>query len=416
MDIKRDTSGKKTKQIVYAVVGVAALIGVTVFLSQLEHAAPTVNSATLWRDTVQRGELLLERRGAGTLVPEEIRAVAARSAGRVERIVLLPGAPVEPDTVLARLSDPDVELAAQSAEWDLAVERANYRDLEVGLDTQRLQRMSAAAGARSAYQAARIQFQRDAQLFRDGLTSAFDVQLAEHRAEETEERHRIEQRRLQIFEDSIELQLAAARARLRQREAVFALASRDLADLNVVAGIPGVLQEMPIEVGQAVTPGTVLARVVNPNRLKAELRIPETQARDILVGQAAVIDIRTATIPGEVTRIDPSASEGTVTVDVKLLADELPPGARPQLSIDGRIEIQRLADVLYVGKPAYGQSNSKVGLFKLIDDGQYAERVTVELGLGSVNLIEVMDGLAEGDEVILSDMSRWDAVDRIRLR
>jgi HlyD family secretion protein len=398
------------------VLAAAVLIGITYWLSTLERAAPTVDEATLWIDQVQRGELLLERRGAGTLVPEEVRAVAARSAGRVEEIVLLPGAPVQPDTVLLRLSNPDLELAAQNAEWDLAVERSNYRDLEVRLETQRLQRLSAAAAVQADYQNARIQYQRDLELFQEGLASERDMLLSRNRAEDLEHRHALEQESLRMVEQANVAQLEQAQANLRQREARYELAARDLVDLDVTAGIPGVLQEMPMEVGASVSPGMVLARVVNPTRLKAELRIPETQAKDIIVGQPAVIDIRTSTIPGQVTRIDPSASQGTVTVDVKLLVDELPPGARPQLSVDGTIEVQRLPDVLYVGKPAYGQSNSQVGLFKLVEDGGYAVRVTVELGLGSVNLIEVVQGLEEGDRVVLSDMSRWDSVDRVRLR
>ncbi len=416
MDIKRDTSGKKKKQVLYGVVATAALVAITVFLSQLERAAPTVDSATLWMDSVQRGELLLERRGAGTLVPEEIRAVAARSAGRVEDIVLLPGASVEPGTVVLRLSNPDLELAAREAEWDLAVGRANYRDLEVGLETQRLQRLSQAAAVRSDYLTAGLQYRRDLELFEEELVSKRDMLISETRAEELEQRHAIEQESLGMFSSSIAAQLEAAQSSLKQLEARNELAARDLADLDVVAGIRGVLQEMPMEVGQAVTPGMVLARVVQPEKLKAELRIPETQAKDIVVGQRAIVDMRTAKIPGVVARIDPSASQGTVTVDIKLLMDELPPGARPQLSVDGTIEIQRLSSVLYVGKPAYGQSNSQVGLFKVVENGQYAVRVTVQFGLGSVNLIEVVQGLEEGDEVILSDMSRWDSVDRVRLR
>ena len=416
MDIKRDTTGKWKKQAVYGVVIAAAVVAVTVFLSGLERAAPTVDSATLWIDSVQRGELLLQRRGAGTLVPEEIRAVAARSAGRVEEIVLLPGAPVQPDTIILRLSNPDLELAARTAGWDLAVEEANFRDLEVRLDTERLGRRSQAAAVQSDYQTARIEYQRDLALFEEGLESRRTMLIARTRAEEMEERQVIEQESLAIFEQSIAAQLSVAQSQLRQREGRYELAARDLSALSVTAGIRGVLQEMPMEVGQSVGPGTVLARVVQPEKLKAELRIPETQARDIIVGQPAIVDIRTATIPGEVTRIDPSASQGTVTVDVKLLVDELPPGARPQLSVDGTVEIQRLPDVLFVGKPAYGQSDSQVGLFKLVEDGTYAVRVTVQLGLGSVNLIEVIQGLEEGDEVILSDMSRWDSVDRVRLR
>jgi HlyD family secretion protein len=416
MDIQRDTSGKKLKQVLYWGGGLAVLVVITVGLSRLEGAAPTVDRAALWIDTVKRGELLLERRGAGTLVPEEVRAVAARSSGRVEQIVLLPGAPVQADTVLVRLSNPDLELAARNAEWDAAVERANYRDLEVRLASQRLQRRAQAAAVQADYHTARIQYQRDLELFREGLASERDMLISKTRAEELEGRQALEQESLRIFEDSIVAQLAGARTQVQQREARERLARADLEGLAVKAGIAGVLQEMPMEVGQAVGPGTVLARVVQPDELKAELRIPETQAKDIVVGQPAVVDIRTAKIPGVVTRIDPSASQGTVTVDVELLVDKLPPGARPQLSVDGTIEIQRLADVLYVGKPAYGQSDSQVQLFKITEDGEHAVRTTVRLGLGSVNLIEVIEGLEEGDEVVLSDMSRWDAVDRVRLR
>ena len=417
MDIQRDTSGKKLKQIAYIAVGAIALAGATYYLMNLERAAPSVDSATLWMDTVKRGELLLERRGAGTLVPEEIRAVTARTQGRVEERVLLAGAPVEPDTVILRLSNPDVQLAALNIRGDLDVARAVFRDLEVRLQTEKLQRRSRAAAVQADYETAKLQAQRDLELFEDGgLTSELTMLLAKTRAEELEQRHKLEQQGLQMFDLQQEAQLDAQRIQVAQLEAQYELALSDLQDLNVKAGIAGVLQEMSMEVGQSVTPGTVLARVVQPDKLKAELRIPETQAKDIIIGQRAVVDIRTAEIPGVVTRIDPAAQQGTVTVDVKLLVDKLPRGARPQLSVDGTVEIQRLASVLYVGKPAYGQSNSTVGLFKVVDGGEYAVRVNVQLGLGSVNLIEIVSGLEEGDEVILSDMSRWDAVNRVRLR
>jgi len=416
MDIKRDVTGKRRKQIAYWAVGIAVVGTLTFMLSRLERAAPTVDEATLWLDTVRRGELLLERRGAGTLVPEEIRAVAARSAGSVEEIILLPGAPVEAGTVILRLSNPDLVLAARSAASDLAVERANYVDLDIRLQSQRLQRRSQAAAVQSDFQTARIRYQRDLELFEQELASREAMLTSKTIAESLEKRQGFEQEGLRIFEDSIAAQLAMAETAVRQREARAALTAADLEALDVIAGIRGVLQEMPMEVGQAVVPGMVLARVVQPEKLKAELRIPETQAKDIVEGQRAVVDIRTSTIPGVVTRIDPSASQGTVTVDVKLLVDELPLGARPQLSVDGTVEIQRLPDVLFVGKPAYGQSNSQVQLFKVVEDGAYAVRVPVQLGLGSVNLIEIIQGLDEGDRVILSDMSRWDAVDRVRLR
>ena len=416
MDIKRDTSGVKRLRILYGTAAALAVVGITYFLSTLDRAAPSVESATLWMDQVERGELLLERRGAGTLVPEKVRAVTARSAGRVEERFFLPGARVTDDTVLLRLSNPDVELAAQNAAWALEAGQADLRNLEVTLVTQRLQQQSAAASVRSTYLTSKLSAELEQQLFDEQLTSSLDLQLAQTIATEAETRHNIEQQRLEILEQSIQAQLESRRTRVRQLEAQRKLALAVLEALNVRAGIVGVLQEVPVEIGQSVTPGNVLARVVNPNELKAELRIPETQAKDIIIGQPAIVDIRTATIPGVVSRIDPSASQGTVTVDIKLLMDDLPLGARPQLSVDGRVEIERLPDVLFVGKPAYGQPNSQVSLFRVTDDGAYADRVFVKLGLASVNLIEVIEGLKEGDTVILSDMSKWDSVDRVRLR
>jgi HlyD family secretion protein len=416
MDIKRDTSGKKKLRILYTAVVLLAVVGITVGLSRLDRAAPTVDRATLWIQPVERGELLLERRGAGTLVPEEVRAITARTSGVVEERLLLPGAQVKADTILLRLSDPDVRAAAQDAEWALEAGRADLTNLEVSLETQRLQQRANAASIAANYKTAQLTADLEQQLFDEQLTSVLALELRKTAADEAKIRNEIEQERVRIFDQQIQAQLESRRTQVQQLEARYELALNDLAALDVRAGIDGVLQEVAVEIGESVGPGSVLARVVNPNQLKAELRIPETQAKDIIEGQPAIIDIRTSKIPGRVTRIDPSASQGTVTVDVELLVDELPPGARPQLSVDGTVEIQRLPDVLYTGKPAYGQSNQMVGLFKLVEDGEYAVRITVQLGLSSVNLIEVIQGLEEGDQVILSDMSRWDAVDRVRLR
>ena len=421
MDIKREAKSKTLKRILYGGGTLAALVLITLFLSGLERAAPTVDRATLWMDTVKRGELLLERRGPGTLVPEEIRAITARTAGRVEEVILLPGAYVQPDTVILRLSDPDVELAARNAEWDLRSAEAYYRDLEVRLETQRLQQRATAAQVQAEYSIQTLTAERDQQLFDEELISNLALRLSMTRAEQAATRQEIEQELLRIIDISIQEQLGVQQTQIDQLRARHELAISDLDALYVKADIPGVLQEMPMEVGQSVAPGTVLARVVQPDKLKAELRIPEVQAKDINIGQRAIVDTRTAEIPGIVTRIDPAAQQGTVTVDIKLLLEQmpdgkLPDGARPQLSVDGTIEITRLPDVLYVGKPAFGQSNSTVGLFRVVDDGEYAVRVNVQLGLGSVNLIEIIQGLEEGVEVILSDMSRWDSVDRVRLR
>jgi HlyD family secretion protein len=421
MDIQREIKSKTLKRILYGGGALAALVLITLFLSGLERAAPTVDRATLWLDTVKRGELLLERRGPGTLVPEEIRAITARTAGRVEEVILLPGAFVQPDTVILRLSDPDVELAARNAEWDLQTAEANYRDLEVKVQTQRLQQRATAAQVQAEFSIQTLTAERDQQLYDEELISNLALQLSITRAEQSATRHEIEQERLRIIDISIQEQLGVQEMQVDQLRARYELALSDLEALYVKADIPGVLQEMEMEVGQSVGPGTVLARVVQPENLKAELRIPEVQAKDIQIGQRAIVDTRTAKIPGIVSRIDPAAQQGTVTVDVRLLLDQmpdgkLPVGARPQLSVDGTVEITRLPDVLYVGKPAFGQSNSTVGLFRVVDDGEYAVRVNVQLGLGSVNLIEIIQGLAEGEEVILSDMSRWDSVDRVRLR
>jgi HlyD family secretion protein len=416
MDIKRDTSGKKKLRIVYTAVVLLAVVGITVGLSRLDRAAPAVDRATLWIQPVERGELLLERRGAGTLVPEEVRAITARTSGVVEERFLLPGAQVKADTILLRLSDPDVRAAAQDAEWALEAGRADLTNLEVSLETQRLQQRASAAGIAANYKTAQLTADLEQQLFDEQLTSVLQLELRKTAAEEAKVRNEIEQERVRIFDQQIQAQLESRRTQVQQLEARYELAKADLAGLEVRAGIDGVLQEVAVEIGQSVGTGIVLARVVNPNQLKAELRIPETQAKDIIEGQPAIIDIRTSKIPGVVSRIDPSASQGTVTVDVELLVDVLPPGARPQLSVDGTVEIQRLPNVLYTGKPAYGQSNQMVGLFKLVEDGEYAVRTTVQLGLSSVNLIEIIQGLEEGDQVILSDMSRWDSVDRVRLR
>lgn len=416
MDIKRDTSGLKRRRILYGAGVLLAVVVITVGLSRLERAAPTVDRATLWIEPVRYGEFLREVRGPGQLVPEEIRAVTSRTSGQVEQIVLLPGAPVEPGTVILRLGNPDVELAARNAGWDLEVAEARFRDLEVQLKTQRLQQRSAAAAVQATFRTATLTAQRDQELYDEGLISELTLELSKTRAEEAATRHEIEQERLRILELSIQEQLAVQETTVEQLRARHELALADLQALEVKSDIRGVLQEMPMEVGQSVTPGTVLARVVQPEKLKAEARIPEVQAKDILLGQKATVDIRTAKIPGEVMRIDPAATQGSVIVDVRLLTKELPLGARPQLNVDVTVEIQRLSDVLFVGKPAYGQSNSRVGLFKVDDDGVHAERVTVSLGASSVNLIQVLEGLDVNDEVILSDMSRWDAVDRVRLR
>jgi HlyD family secretion protein len=355
-------------------------------------------------------------RGPGTLVvvPEAIRWVAARTRGRVEKRVLLPGVEVKPDTIILELSNPELEQELRDASYQLQAQQAELADLEVRLESQVLNQKAQAAGVASAYNQARLQAEADEKLHAEKLIGDLILKRSKVRAEELAVRNELEQQRLQIATESVEAQLAAKRTAVEQFQALYDLRRSQKEALTVRASIEGVLQELAVEVGQEVAPGSNLARVAQPDKLKAQLRIAETQAKDIEVGQKAVIDTRNGLIDGTVMRIDPAVQEGTVTVDVALVG-ELPRGARPDLSVDGTIELERLPDVLYVGRPAYGQAESTVGLFKLQPDGVTAVRAQVKLGRSSVNTIEVIQGLVEGDQVILSDTSAWDAYDRIRL-
>jgi HlyD family secretion protein len=416
MDIQREgvARKKKIRRAIYGGIGLIAILLITVALSRLEPAAPSVKRATVWMDTVKRGSMLRQVRGPGTLVPEEIRWIAARTNGRVERILTLPGTLVEADTVLIEMSNPVLEQEALDAEFQLRAAEARYLDLKVQLESQFLNQRAVAASVQAEFNQATLQAEADRDLHSQGLIGDLTLKLSEVRADELATRHELEQQRLTIASESVEAQLAAEKARVDQMRALYGLRRTQVSALKVRAGIDGVLQQMPVEVGQEATPGTTLAKVAQPRKLKAELRIAETQAKDIEIGQKASIDTRNGVIEGEVSRVDPAVLEGTVTVDVALLG-ELPKGARPDLSVDGTIEIERLEDVLYVGRPAYGQADSTIGLFKLLEDGETAIRTQVRLGKSSVNTIELTSGLNEGDQVILSDTSAWDAYDRIRL-
>jgi HlyD family secretion protein len=416
MDIQREgvARKKKIRRAIYASVGLASILLITLALSRLEPAAPSVKRATVWMDVVKRGSMLRQVRGPGTLVPVEIRWIAARTNGRVERVLTLPGVIVEADTVLIEMSNPELEQSALDAEYQLRAAEASYEDLRVRLESQLLNQRATAASVQAEFSQAKLQAEADQDLHNQGLIGDLTLKLSQVRADELATRHELEQERLEIASDSVEAQLSAERARVAQVRALYLLRKNQVDALKVRAGINGVLQQMPMEVGQEVTPGTTLAKVAQPEKLKAELRIAETQAKDIEVGQKASIDTRNGVIEGEVMRVDPAVLEGTVTVDVALIG-ELPKGARPDLSVDGTIEIERLENVLYVGRPAYGQANSTIGLFKLLEDGETAVRVQVRLGKSSVNTIELREGLFEGDQVILSDTSAWDAYDRIRL-
>ncbi|HYV18807.1 MAG TPA: HlyD family efflux transporter periplasmic adaptor subunit [Verrucomicrobiae bacterium] len=416
MDIARPSqAGKKKKlRIIYGGVGILAILLVTLGLSKLKPAAPTVERGSVWIDTVKRGPMLRQVRGLGTLVPEEIRWIPAETTGRVEKIVLRPGTPVKADTVILVLSNPQVELDSLDANWQLKAAEAETVDLKVRLESQKLDQAAVAATATANQRQARLQADADQTLSKDGLVSDINLKMSQSRAEEQTTRLELEQRRLEISEEAVKAQLAVQEARLEQLRGLAGLKRRQLEALKVKAGIDGVLQQLPVEVGQQIATGAILAKVTVPGKLKAELRIPETQAKDIMIDQPAVVDTRNGVVNGHVARIDPAVENGTVKVDVTFDAP-LPKGARPDLSVDGTVELERLADVLQVGRPAFGQEQATVGLFVLDASGREANRVQVKLGKSSVNVVEIVDGLKEGDKVILSDTSAWDAHDRLRI-
>lgn len=412
---KKTARNKKFRKAGLVVVAVAAIAGITYAVSRMKPAAPGVVRSTVLIDTVKRGGMLRQVRGTGTLVPEDIRVIAASTEGRVERIHVQPGAEVGAGTVLIELVNPELQQSVVDIEYQIRAAEADLNNLRAQLESQRMGQQAAAATVHAEYQQAKIQADTDATLAREGLIPELNVRLSRVRAEELANRYSIEQKRLEGRKRSDEAQIGAQQARVNQLKAQMGLRRTQVGTLSVVAGTSGVLQQMQVEVGQQVTPGTVLARVVEPRNLKAELRIAETQAKDIALGQQASVDTRNGVIPGRVVRIDPAAEQGTVRVDVALEGD-LPPGARPDLSVDGTIELERLENILYVGRPTFGQSNATVGMFKLEPDGQTATRATVRLGRSSVNTIEVVEGLQEGDQVILSDTSQWDAFNRIELK
>lgn len=402
---------RRTLMMVAAIVVIAL---VTIGIRQIEPAAPPVEKETLWIETVQRGEMLREVRGPGNLVPVEVRVISAPVEGRVERIPALPGAQVQADTVLLELKDPQVEQAALEAESQLRAAEADYLDLKAQLESSTLSQQAQVSSARSLAEEARLQADADEVLAKDGLIPDINLKRSRLRATQSEKQSRIESQRYTQSQQSTKAQLTAQRARVDQMRAMYELRSRQVESLKVRAGIPGVLQELPIQVGQRVTPGTTLARVARPENLKAELRIPEVQARDVARGLPATIDTRNGIVKGHVDRVAPSAQEGSVIVDV-FFDQPLPRGARPNQSVDGTVQIERLPNVVFVGRPAIGQANQTIQLFKVTKDGKEANRVTVKLGRTSVNTIEVLSGLQPGDQVILSDTSAQNQYDRIRL-
>lgn len=416
MDIPRPNAAKekRKKRIIYSVIAAVALIGITVALSRLKPAAPTVERNLVWIDTVKRGPMVRQVRGLGTLVPEEIRWIAARTQGRVDKIILRPGAVVEPGSLILELTNPDVESNAANAQSQLLAAEAQLSNLRVQLESQLLAAEATASRARSNSETAKLQAQVREELFRDGLVSEVELRLFRATAAEAQVSNDIEQKRYAFAQESIAPQLAVQEAEVARLRSLAKLRQDELEALRVRSTMSGVLSALPVEVGAQVQPGTNLARVADPTRLKAEVRIAETQAKDIAIGQVSMIDTRNGVVEGRVARIDPAVQNGTVLVDVHI-PGELPRGARPDLSVDGTIELERLDDVIFVGRPAFGQERSTVGIFRLDPASSDAVRTQVQLGRSSVNTIEIIGGLQPGDRVILSDMSQWDANDRIRL-
>ena len=418
VDIQRPASvarNKKIRRIVFAAVGLVVIALITVALSRLKPAAPTVERATVWVDTVKRGPMVRQVRGLGTLVPEEIRWIPAVTDGRVERILIYPGTPVTPDSVMLELSNPTQAQALLEAEQQLKGAEAQLVNLRSQLQNEVLAQEAAAATAAADYRSAKLQAEADAQLASEGLVSSLTTKLSQVKAENLEGRDKTEQKRLLQMKESVQARLATQQAEVDRLRALLSLRRSQTASLKVRPGMAGMLQQVEVQVGQQVTPGSNLARVADPTRLKAQLKIAETQAKDIQIGQLASIDTRNGIIPGRVSRIDPAVQNGTVTVDVALTGD-LPRGARPDLSVDGTIELERLDDILFVGRPSVGQEESAIQLFRLEPDGVHASRTKVGVGRASVNTVEIREGLKKGDQVILSDMSQFDAFDRVRLK
>ena len=416
MDVPRKGASRNRmiRRIIYAVIALCTIPLITLGLNRLKPAAPTVEMATLWPDTVKRGPMVLNTRGLGVLKPEEVLFIPAATDGRVDKILIRPGAKVTADSVILELSNPDLKLAAVDLEWQVKAAEAGYVDLRVRLATQRLDLKSNAGKVRSDYTQAKLQAEVEQKLRESGLNSEITVKKARETAADLEARTAIEDERVAISGESMEAQLAASKVQIEKLRAAYELKKQQVDDLKIRAGAPGVLQELPVEVGQRLAPGTLLAKVAQPWKLKAVLQIAETQAKDIALGQKAEIDTRNGIIMGKVIRIDPAVINGTRTIDVKL-EGELPNGAVPDLSVDGTIIREQLDNVLYMGRPVFGQPNSLVTLFKINAEGREANRVQVKLGRASVNTIEILEGLRVGDKVILSDMSAQDQHNRIQL-
>ena len=416
MDVPRVgvAAKKRTRRIIIIAASALGLLLATIAISRLKPAVPSVDRSTVWIDTVKRGEMVRQVRGLGTLVPEDIRWIPANTEGRVEKINIWPGTHVEPDSVILELSSPELEQAAHDADSKATAAEADLTTTRATLQRELLDQEATTAKAQSDYEQARMERETNDQLAKNGLIAELQYKTSKVKEAELANRKDIEEKRLKFAHDSIDPQLASKEAALDQAKQLAKLKTDQVEALHVRAGMPGVLQQLPIQIGQRLKVGDNLARVADPTKLKAQIKIAETQAKDIQVGEKAIIDTRNGVANGHVTRVDPAVEQGTVTVDVAF-DEPLPKGARPDLSVDGTIELEHLDDVIYVGRPAFGQENNTVGMFKLVNGTSDAVRTPVKLGKSSVNTIQILDGLQPGDQVILSDTSAWDSHDRIRL-
>ncbi|MGA9475783.1 MAG: HlyD family efflux transporter periplasmic adaptor subunit [Terriglobales bacterium] len=412
-EFKTQKRRRQTMIVIAVVLGVAA---VSFGVSRLKPAAPTVERGTVWTDTVKRGPMLRQVRGTGSLVPsqEAVRQIPAETEATVVRILMLPGSQVTKDTILLEMSNPQTEQAAVDADLQLKAAQAEYQSLRVKLESDLMSQKAGAATVHADDATAQRQAQTDKSLYDLGVISGLAYKSSKEKADELTTRNDLETQMLTANQRAIETQMAQEQAKVDQMRTLAQLKQKQLDALKVRAGIDGILVDLPLQVGQHVLPGTMLAKVVEPDHLMATVKIAETQARDVQIGEPASVDTHNGVIAGAVMRVDPAVQNGTVTVDVKLTG-ELPKGARPDLSVDGTIDLERMDNVLYVGRPAFGQENSTISLFKLSTDNATALRVPVKVGRASVNSIQVIEGLHEGDTVILSDMSRWDNTDRVRL-
>ncbi len=414
MDVQLEPKPKRRKYLVAAAVGGGLMIA-TLGLGRLKPAAPVAEKQSLLMDAVKRGPMVFQVRGTGTLVPLNVRWIASNSDARVERILVWPGTAVKADTVILELSNPELQQASQDAMWQFKSAQADYTSAKARLDTQLLDLKASLASAKANFSNAKMTLEANEKLAKEGLVSGQELARSRSVAEELTTRFEIERQRLQISQDTLKAQLASQEAKVQQARALNSLKSEQFNALHVKAGLDGVLQQLPVQVGQRIANGATLARVAQPTPLKAELKISETQAKDLQIGQRVSIDTRNGIVEGKVLRIDPAVQNGTVLVDASL-EGTLPKGVRPDLSVEGIIELDRADSGIFMGRPVQAQSNSTVTLFKLSADGSEATRVQVKLGRGSVSSIEILGGLQPGDQVILSDTSQWDGVDRIRLK